>query len=220
MSELIGYARVSTRDEQEASIEHQVARLKGLGIAEVNIFVERASAVGERPVLDEALRFVRRGDIFVVCRLDRLARSIKNLAQIADDLKRRNVALRILDLGIDTSTPTGDLVLNLLGSIAQFELLLMKERQKIGIDKAKKDGRYLGRKATARAKTAEVIELAKSGMRPASVAETLGISAASVYSILAGNGIRKAYIAPVAAEPAVPPVARKRSPPDKSVLPS
>ena len=63
--------------------------------------------VGERPVLEEALRFVRRGDIFVVCKFDRLARSIRNLSTIADDLKRRKVALRILDLGIDTSTASG-----------------------------------------------------------------------------------------------------------------
>jgi hypothetical protein len=105
--ELVGYARVSTRDEQAAGLEHQIAQLKALGVADENLFVERASAVGERPVLEEALRFVRRGDIFVVCKLDRLARSIRNLSTIADDLKRRKVALRILDLGIDTSTASG-----------------------------------------------------------------------------------------------------------------
>ena len=107
MPELVGYARVSTRDEQAAGLEHQIAQLKALGVADENLFVERASAVGERPVLEEALRFVRRGDIFVVCKLDRLARSIRNLSTIADDLKRRKVALRILDLGIDTSTASG-----------------------------------------------------------------------------------------------------------------
>jgi DNA invertase Pin-like site-specific DNA recombinase len=90
-----------------AGLEHQIAQLKVLGVADENLFVERASAVGERPVLEEALRFVRRGDIFVVCKLDRLARSIRNLSTIADDLKRRKVALRILDLGIDTSTASG-----------------------------------------------------------------------------------------------------------------
>jgi predicted site-specific integrase-resolvase len=88
MPELVGYARVSTRDEQAAGLEHQIAQLKALGVADENLFVERASAVGERPVLEEALRFVRRGDIFVVCKLDRLARSIRNLSTIADDLKR------------------------------------------------------------------------------------------------------------------------------------
>jgi DNA invertase Pin-like site-specific DNA recombinase len=108
--------------------------------------------------------------------------------------------------------------LNLLGSIAKFELLLMRERQKVGIDRAREQGKYTGRKATARAKTVEVVELTKSGMRPTSVAEHLGISVASVYSILASNRIRKGYIAPLAAEPPVPPVARKCSHPDKSIL--
>ncbi len=107
-----------------------------------------------------------------------------NLGDIVARLEKKDVALRILGLGLDTSTPTGKLMLNLLGSIAQFEREIMLERQREGIAKAKDAGRYLGRKPTARAKGAEVHALAAKGHTKEAIAKELGIGVASVYRVL------------------------------------
>lgn len=106
-------------------------------------------------------------------------------------LEKKEVTLRILGLGLDTSTPTGKLMLNLLGSIAQFEREIMLERQREGIAKAKEAGKYLGRKPTARAKAAEVAALVAQGFTREAVAEKLGIGVASVYMVLKTQGSQK-----------------------------
>ena len=106
---------------------------------------------------------------------------------IVDMLKAKKVRLVVKDLGLDTGTPTGSLILNVLGSIAQFERSIMLERQKIGIARAKADGKYTGRKPTARAKAAQVVELFTAGVRKADIARDLKISLASVYRILPGG---------------------------------
>jgi DNA invertase Pin-like site-specific DNA recombinase len=103
-------------------------------------------------------------DVFVVTRLDRLARSVADLVRIVDHLRQKSVALRVMALGIDTGTPTGKLMANLLGSIAEFERDIMLERQREGIAKAKSEGKFKGRKPTARAKSVEIIALAKQGV--------------------------------------------------------
>ena len=94
---------------------------------------------------------MREGDVFVVTKLDRLARSVAHLVEIGTRLEAKGVALKVLDQAIDTSTPSGRLMFNMLGSIAQFERELMLERQREGIAKAKAEGKYKGRKPTARA---------------------------------------------------------------------
>ena len=132
----------------------------------------------------EALNFVREGDVFVVCKLDRLARSVAHLTKIVETLEAKKVTLRILNIGLDTATPTGRLMLNMLGSIAQFEREMMLERQKEGIESAKAKGRYAGRKPTARAKAPEIRELAASGMTKDAIAAQLEIGVASVYRAL------------------------------------
>jgi DNA invertase Pin-like site-specific DNA recombinase len=179
---LVGYGRTSTV-EQSGSLERQVQRLSALGCERV--FSEQISSVARRAALDEALAFVRQGDTLVVTRLDRLARSVADLVDITRTLDRKGVSLSILDLSLDTSTPTGQLMLNLLGSIAQFERQLMLDRQKEGIQRAKAAGRYKGRKPTAMAKAEEVRAMVGAGEKPSSVARALGISRASVYRILA-----------------------------------
>src|SRR5215203_731060 len=115
---LVGYARTSTL-EQEAGLEAQQRELASLGCERV--FAEQTSSVGPRKVLDEALEFVRSGDTFVVTKLDRLARSVPHMWEIVQRLQARGVALRIVNLGIDTATPTGKLMLNVLGGVAEFE---------------------------------------------------------------------------------------------------
>ena len=107
------------------------------------------SSVGPRRALSEVLEFLRAGDVLVVTKLDRLARSVAHLGELVSGLEARGIALRILGIGLDTGTPTGRLMLNLLGSIAQFEREIMLERQREGIAKAKAEHKYKGRKPTA-----------------------------------------------------------------------
>jgi DNA invertase Pin-like site-specific DNA recombinase len=115
---LIGLARTST-DEQKAGLEAQVETLRKLGIDSDHLFVEEASSVGNRPVLEDVLRFCRKGDTLVVTSLSRLARSVPHLWNIVQQLDKKGVALRILDLDIDTKTSNGRLMITLVGGIVQ-----------------------------------------------------------------------------------------------------
>jgi DNA invertase Pin-like site-specific DNA recombinase len=179
---IIGYMRTSTVD-QAAGLEAQRRDLMAAGVEK--LFEEQASSVGARPVLDEALGFVRQGDVFVVTKIDRLARSIVNLCEIVARIEKRKASLRVLAMNLDTATPTGKLILNVVGSIAEFEREMMLERQREGIAKAKGEGKYKGRRPTARAKAADVVRLAGRGMMREMIADNVGISLASVYRILA-----------------------------------
>ena len=176
----VGYARTSTVD-QVAGFEAQLAELNAAGCEK--IFREQVSSVGKRGELDAAIEFCRDGDSFLVTKLDRLARSITHLGEIVARLERKKVALRILNLNLDSATPTGRLMLNLLGSVAQFEREILLERQREGIAKAKREGKYLGRKPTARAKAGKVREMLAAGISPGAVAAALSISRASVYRL-------------------------------------
>ncbi|BAI72022.1 DNA-invertase [Azospirillum sp. B510] len=180
---IVGYARTSTV-EQEAGLDAQLRDLEAAGCE--RIFREQVSSVdvAARDQLTAALDFVREGDALVVTKLDRLARSVAHLLEIVAVLGRKNVALRILGLGIDTGTPTGKLLLTVMGGIAEFERSIMLERQREGIAKAKADGKYKGRKPTARAKATEVRQLHADGVGPAEIARRLDIGRASVYRVL------------------------------------
>lgn len=178
---LIGYARTSTI-EQEAGLEAQRRELQAAGCEE--LFVEQVSSVQRREELERALKYVRKGDTLVVSKLDRLARSVPDLVKIMERLEAKGASLRILAMNLDTSSPTGRLLINLVGSIAQFEREIMLERQREGISKAKAEGKYKGRAATARAKADEVMALREAGKGASEIAEALGIGRASVYRIL------------------------------------
>jgi DNA invertase Pin-like site-specific DNA recombinase len=179
---ILGYARTSTTDQQ-AGLEAQERDLRAAGAE--RLFSEQTSAVGPRRVLEQAMDFAREGDTLVVTKLDRLARSVAHLLAIVDKLATKGVALRILAMGIDTTTPTGKLMLSVLGAVGEFERAIMLERQREGIAKAKRDGKYRGRAPTARAKAAEVRRLAAEGRTRESIAKELGIGVASVYRALA-----------------------------------
>jgi DNA invertase Pin-like site-specific DNA recombinase len=178
---LIGYARTSTL-EQEAGLESQLRDMKALGCE--RIFSEQTSSVGPRPALKQALEFARDGDTLVVTKLDRLARSVPHLWQIISQLQAKGVALRIINLGIDSSTPTGKLMLSVLGGVAEFERDMMLERQREGIAKAKSQGKYKGRKPTAQNKADEVRALKAQGYSMGAIAMQLGIGKGSVHRIL------------------------------------
>jgi DNA invertase Pin-like site-specific DNA recombinase len=177
----VGYARSSTVD-QEAGFQAQIKALKAAGCEK--ILSEKVSSVAERQQLEAALDFVREGDCLVVTKLDRLARSVAHLVAIGERLKLKGVDLKVLEQAIDTSTSTGRLMFNMLGSIAQFERELMLERQREGVAKAKADGKYKGRAPTARAKAPQVLRLHSEGIGPTEIAKRVGIGRASVYRIL------------------------------------
>jgi DNA invertase Pin-like site-specific DNA recombinase len=181
-SSIVGYARTSTV-EQIAGLESQLRDLTSAGCE--RIFQEQVSSVDkQRPELERALDYVREGDTLVVTKLDRLARSMTNLVDITGKLKAKGVELRVLALNLDTSTPTGKLMLNLMGSIAEFERELMLERQREGIAKAKSDGKYQGRAPTARRKSDEVLRLKAEGKTADAIVAELGLSRSSVFRIL------------------------------------
>lgn len=187
---LIGYRRSSTT-EQIAGYEAQEQQLLAMGCS--RIFGEMTSSVAERAQIEAALQFVREGDALVVCKIDRLARSTTDLLGIVAKLEAKGVALRILDFGgseVDTKSPTGRMLLTMFAAVAEWELATMRSRQKIGIAKAKADGRYQGRAPTARRKAPQVLELRKSGLGASEIAARLSIGRSSVYRLLAeANGV-------------------------------
>ena len=183
---IIGAARTSTL-EQVAGLEAQVRQLEEYGCERV--YQEQVSSVGERVKLEEALGSLRADDKLVVTKLDRLARSVQHLGQIIDRVNSAGASLVILDMGgtaVDTSNATGKLILNVMSSVSQFEREMMLERQREGIAKAKAEGKYKGRKPTARAKT-DMVKLAlANGVSKPQICKDLGISRTSLYRIM-GN---------------------------------
>lgn len=181
---LVGYARTSTA-EQVAGLHEQSRNLVATGCTRV--FEEQVSSIAQRAQLSAAISFVRDQDTLVVCKLDRLARSTTDLLNIVATLEKKGVALRILDFGgadVDTKSATGRMLLTIMAAVAEAERTMMLERQKVGVAKAKAEGRYKGRVPTARRQSSRVIELRASGLGPSAIAATLSISRASVYRIL------------------------------------
>jgi DNA invertase Pin-like site-specific DNA recombinase len=181
---LVGYARTSTT-EQVAGFEAQQRDLNGIGCEK--LFSEQVSSVAQREQLNACLDFIREGDTLVVTKLDRLARSMRDLMDIVGLIKDKNAHLRILDMQLDTSTATGTLMLNLLGSVAEFERSMMLERQAEGVAKAKAEGKYKGRVPTALRQTDDVVAMAAQGSTPAEIVAQMRISRSSVYRIMKTN---------------------------------
>lgn len=177
---LVGYARVSSVGQ---SLEVQQDLLRAAGCEKV--FAEKRSGRSRegREALADCLSYVREGDVLVVTRLDRLARSMVDLRQLVDGLTARGVDFRALQQGaIDTTRSDGRLMLNILASFAEFEADIRKERQADGIAKAKAAGVYKGRPATIQ--TAQVAALKAAGLGASEIARRLGIGRASVYRAL------------------------------------
>jgi DNA invertase Pin-like site-specific DNA recombinase len=182
---IVGYARTSTAG-QIAGLEAQERDLCAAGCDK--IFREQVSSVAERQQLEAALDYVREGDSFTVTKLDRLARSVGDLLAIVSRLEAKGVNLRVLSMSgtqsLDTGTAIGRLMLAVIGDVGQAEREAMLERQREGIAKAKREGRYKGRVPTARRQAAEVARLKAEGVRPSEIASRLGIGRASVYRVL------------------------------------
>jgi DNA invertase Pin-like site-specific DNA recombinase len=178
---IIGYARTSTID-QIAGLDAQIAELESCGTD--RIFTEQVSSVAKRDQLNVALDYLRDGDVLVVTKLDRLARSVADLVKIIERVKLKGASLKVLAMNLDTETATGKLMLSILGSVAEFEREIMLERQREGIAKAKREGKYKGRAPTARRKADQVLELIGTGASQTDVAAELGISRSSVQRIV------------------------------------
>jgi DNA invertase Pin-like site-specific DNA recombinase len=176
---LIGYARVSSVGQ---SLEIQQDKLKHCE----KLFEEKRSGTSDkRPRLKACLEYVREGDILVVTRLDRLARSTLHLCQIAEELKRKGVQLQVVDQHLSTTDATGRLLFHLLGAIAQFETEIRAERQMDGIVKAKARGVLFGRRKTLTPQQVVTLQIKRQQGTPIrSLIKEYGISKATVYRYL------------------------------------
>ena len=176
---IIGYARVSTTD-QDLTI--QEAALKAAGCDVIRSEKRTGTTIEGRAELRTVLDFLRPGDVLVVTRIDRLARSIGDLQDIVRAVKAKGAALKATEQPIDTSTAAGKAFLDMLGVFAEFETNLRKERQLEGIAKAKQAGVYKGRPASIDA--ARVRQMKAQGLGPSQIAKALSIGRASVYRAL------------------------------------
>lgn len=138
--EIVGYARVSTKEQ---NLNLQLDALKAAGCK--FIFEEKVSGVKERPELDRALAYLREGDTFVIWKLDRLGRSLKDLVNIVDGLQKRNIAFKSVVDGIDTNSALGRCQFGIFASLAEYEREMIVERTRAGLQAAKERGRLTGR---------------------------------------------------------------------------
>jgi DNA invertase Pin-like site-specific DNA recombinase len=175
----IGYARVSTTDQD---LDIQVAALKREGCTTIRSEKRSGTTTQGREELRTVLDFLRKGDVLMVTRIDRLARSIGDLQDIVRSVRAKGASLKATEQPIDTSTAAGKCFLDMLGVFAEFETNLRRERQLEGIAKAKAAGVYKGRPASIDA--AKVRELKAKGMGASEIAKAMGIGRASVYRAL------------------------------------
>jgi DNA invertase Pin-like site-specific DNA recombinase len=176
---IYGYARVSSEGQD---LEIQVEALKKAGCEIVRSEKVSGTSKEGRSELQNIMDFVRSGDTLVVTRIDRLARSVKDLQEIVYELRSKGVSLKATEQPIDTGTPAGKAFLDMLGVFAEFETSLRKERQMEGIAKAKVKGVYKGRKPSIDVDA--VSELRDKGLGATAIAKELGIGRASVYRVL------------------------------------
>ena len=182
----IGYARVSTLDQ---NLDIQIATLQKNGCD--TIYKEKISGKNDqRPQLKEMLAYIRKGDTVVITKLDRLARSTKDLLNIAEEIEKKGAGLEVLNINLDTGTPTGKLMLTMLGAIATFEREIMLERQKEGIQAAKAQGKYKGRKPITIERLLAVQDLVIGGSSLNKAVQEVGISKRTYYKAIEEGRIK------------------------------
>ena len=187
------YARVSTMDqnpEVQLGPLREYAEARGFQVAAEYIDHGVSGAKGSRPALDEMLAAARRRDVDVIVavKLDRLARSVQHLVELAGELKALGVHLIVRDQAIDTSTPTGKLTFHVLAALAEFERDLIRERTQAGLELARKRGKKFGRPpATDRKERARIVRLRQSGHSLRAIAERVGVGRGTVERVLAAH---------------------------------
>ena len=189
MSKLIGYARVSTKNQDT---ERQASDLLAAGIRKDDLYVDHgvSGAKASRPEFDKALGALQPADFLVITTLDRLGRSTANMLTLVENLRQRDVSLRILSLGgqhVDTSTPTGSMLFTVMAALAQMELEIKRERINDSVTKRRAAGKNLGgRKASfTESQIRNAQRLIKSGEPAAQVARDLGMSRSTLYRRIA-----------------------------------
>ena len=175
---LIGYARVSTQDQ---NLDLQTDALIKAGCRKV--FDDKMSGSrAQRPGLDRALEMLREGDTLVVWKLDRLGRGVKNLVDLVGDLHKKGVQFKSLTDAIDTGTPSGRFFFHVMASLAEVERELTVERTRAGLEIARQSGRRGGRKGQMTdSKIASAKQLLANGVPPREVATSLGVSVPTLY---------------------------------------
>ncbi len=176
----IGYARVSTTDQ---NLDAQLDELRKAGCEE--IFQEKRSGVdSEREQLADALRMIRKHDVFVVTKLDRVARSMVDFWNIVQEIEEKGASVQVLNMNLDTASSQGRLMMGVLSSVAEFERSLIRERQQDGIVRAKNAGKHLGRPKMDEQLKADVVAFVKEGNSKPAAAEKFNIGVSTVYKIL------------------------------------
>ncbi len=182
---LVGYMRVSSEtDRQNTDLQRDA--LLATGVDSRHLFEDHASgAKDDRPGLAKALEFVCPGDILVVWKLDRLGRSLAHLLSIVTSLKDKKVAFRSLTEGMDTTTPSGELLFHLFGALAQYERSLTQERVVAGLQAARRRGRIGGRPQAITGEKLEAITNALgSGMSKAAICRNFGVKRTTLIETL------------------------------------
>ena len=182
-----GYARVSASSQ---SLVIQQEALKASGCDVIRSEKATGTKLEGRTELETIIQFSREGDSITVTRIDRLARSVGDLAAIVSRLEAKGVSLRVLEQPVDTSTAAGRCFLQMLGVFAEFETAIRRERQLEGVAKAKVEGVYKGRKPSIDAE--RIRALAEQGMGATAIARELKVARASVYRLLNGVSVRSA----------------------------
>jgi DNA invertase Pin-like site-specific DNA recombinase len=180
---LIGYARVSTNDQDTAA---QAAALKAAGCE--RIFREKASGGRwERPELHKLLEQLRKGDVLVVWKLDRLSRSLRDVLTLMERIQEAKAGFRSLTEAIDTTTPAGRMMMQMIGSFAEFERAMLRERTKAGLESARKQGRIGGRRPKLLPQQqAEIVRMVTKGKKTAADAARLfNVHPATISRLLA-----------------------------------
>jgi len=185
LAKLIGYARVSTRQQDT---DRQEVDLLGAGVRRDDLYVDHgvSGARAKRPAFDRAVDALHDGDTLVVTTLDRLGRSTQNMLTLAEDLTRRGASLRVLNLGggdVDTATPMGSMVFTVMAALAQMELQIKRERITDSVSKRRAAGKDLGgrRQAFTASQIANAARLIDAGEPATQVARDLGMSRATLY---------------------------------------
>lgn len=181
---LIGYARVSTTDQETAS---QVEKLKAAGCTVIRAEKVSGRSREGRSELAALMDFIRPGDALVVVKLDRLGRSTRDVLNLVHELEEKGASLRVLEPAIDTAGPMGKMVLTVLGMVAEMELGFIRDRQRTGIEDAKARGVYKGRPATFDHE--RIVTLRKEGMGATDIAKAVGCKRGNVYKTLKAHGL-------------------------------
>jgi DNA invertase Pin-like site-specific DNA recombinase len=178
----VGYCRVSSVGQ---SLDVQLDKLSEVG-CDVVFKETHTGTTDQRPQLQAMMQYVRKGDTLYITKLDRLGRSTLHLTQIFDKLEKQCVNIVVLDQNIDTTTPIGKLLFNVLSSIAEFETALRSERQREGVAKAKAKGVRFGRKSVLDTEQVEQLKKKrKAGILIRELMGEYGVSKATVYRLLA-----------------------------------